>query len=242
MIRISLSKSTVGSQSRSNFALMRSPIRWSTSAGRSRRHPHPALRHKEAPPGHETAAWKPRIKFGVALRQALAARVDKGGHAEAAPFCQIPQTLEDCAIAEPVRVSDQLVHVSVPVAEIGRKAVGDVLDAGSDVHVIKHVNDGAVNVRYGDASSSAPDGLRAEDPVLLNALQREVSTVVVLAPLAHRPCRHHDNVAEDLLRQIPVFGSSPTAHVRRFKKHRNKHPGIVKNQLAGQGLEANRRV
>ena len=128
------------------------------------------------------------------------------------------------------------------VAEIGRKAVGDVLDAGSDVHVIKHVNDGAVNVRYGDASSSAPDGLRAEDPVLLNALQREVSTVVVLAPLAHRPCRHHDNVAEDLIRQIPVFCSSPTAHVRRFKKHRNKHPGIVKNQLAGQGLEANRRV
>ena len=34
MIRISLSKSTVGSQSRSNFALVGLPIRWSTSAGR----------------------------------------------------------------------------------------------------------------------------------------------------------------------------------------------------------------
>ena len=33
MIRMSLSKWTVGSQSRSNFALVGLPIRWSTSAG-----------------------------------------------------------------------------------------------------------------------------------------------------------------------------------------------------------------
>ena len=34
MIRISLAKSTVGSQSRSNLALVGLPIRWSTSVGR----------------------------------------------------------------------------------------------------------------------------------------------------------------------------------------------------------------
>ena len=66
--------------------------------------------------------------------------------------------------------------------------------------------------------------------------------MALLAFRTHRPRCHHNNVAEDLLRQIPVFGGSPAADVGRLKKRRHQHPGIIENLLAGKGVKTNWRV
>ena len=48
-----------------------------------------------------------------------------------------------------------------------------------------------------------------------NPAAGEAGTMTLLAPCTHRPLRHHDNVAEDLFCQVPVFRCSPAADVGR---------------------------
>ncbi len=75
-----------------------------------------------------------------------------------------------------------------------------------------------------------------------DAPKGEPGAMMLLASCTHRPRRHHDDVIENLFRQIPVFRRGSAADIGRIVKRRNQHPGIFEHLLAGQGLKTDRRV
>ena len=117
-----------------------------------------------------------------------------------------------------------------------------MLDASPKLRIVEHVDNGAVNIRYSDLGSSAPDGLRAKDHTLPDMLQGKVCAMALLVFRTHGTRCHHNNIAKDLLRQIPVFSGSPASNVGWLKERRHQHPGIIKNLLAGKRVKANRCV
>ena len=117
-----------------------------------------------------------------------------------------------------------------------------MLDAGAQPRVVQHVDDGAVNVGYGDLGCAAPDALGPEYHAGTDMPQREACAMVLLIAGTHGPLCHHYDIAEELLRQIPVLRRSAAADVGRVVQCWHEHPWVVENLFTEQGVEADRCV
>ncbi len=201
----------------------------------------PAFRNEQAPASHQPAARKCGIEPRITLRQTLPACVEKDT-ASGPPFCQETQALEYGTIADPISVGHQPLIVPVAATEIGRQAVVDMLDTSPEPGIVQNVDNGAVNVRYGDPGPAAPDIPGSEHRARPEMPQDETGNMMFPACYTHRPLRHHYDIAEDLFRQTPVFRRSSSADVGGVVQRRHQHPWIVQYLLADQGVEAGRSI
>ncbi len=136
-------------------------------------------------------------------------------------FRQEVQPLEYGAIVESHCIGDELVIASFLAVELGRDTVGKMLNAASDFRVVEHADDRTANVRDRELGSSAPDSVCSKERTPLNVLQQKVCAMPLLVPSAYFSSSHDNNVEEDLLCQIPVFGGGPATNVSRAIKRRH---------------------
>ena len=141
------------------------------------------------------------------------------------------------AVAEPAGVVHQQVVIPVLMAEIGRQAVGHVLDTAADGGVVEKIDHGSVDIGHRNPGSAAPDRLRAEQPAFLDVAQDELRAVSRLAPFAHRSRGHDQDLAKDLLGEVPVFRRAPPSDVRGVIERRNQDPGVIEHLLALKRLQ-----
>jgi hypothetical protein len=127
-----------------------------------------------------------------------AASIDGRG-AVIASFCEEAKPLEDGAIAELVRVFDQLLIAAVGSFEVRIEAIRHLVNAAAERGTIEHVDDRPVNIRDQNLGVVTPDRFGAEDLFRLRVLQREVEAPPFLVPLADGLSRDNHDVFENLL-------------------------------------------
>ncbi len=150
---------------------------------------------------------------------------------------QKSEALEDSAIAETRRVLDELLVVAIVASKVGGKAIRYMQDAAADRGVIQHVDDRAVHVGYGHAGLMVPDALRAKELPFVDVLQRKQRSVSLLALLAHGLCRHHHDVLEDLLGEIPMLGRRAPPDICGREERGDEHPGIVEDAVGSHRVD-----
>ena len=74
-----------------------------------------------------------------------------------------------------------------------------MLDTGSQLRIVQHVDNGAMNVRHGGLDPTGPDTPSPKHHSRPDVADSEGSTVVLLFPCSYRSLRHHDNITENLL-------------------------------------------
>src|SRR3546814_1027126 len=82
-----------------------------------------------------------------------------------------------------------------------------------------------------------PDTLRAKEFPLIDVLQREQRAMPLLALLAHGLSRHHDDVLEDLLCEIPMLSGCAPAYICGREERGDEYPGIVENAIGSHRVD-----
>ncbi len=152
------------------------------------------------------------------------------------------EAFEDCAIAEPAGVLHKQRIVAVCAREISRKAISDMLDAAAKFRLVEHVDDCAMHVGDEHTAAMPPDRLGAKYLFSGRMLQREGSAVPDLMSLAQYLSRHHDNVLEYLLCQIPMLCRRAPADVARQKQRRHENPRIGEHLVRAKRIDSDRRI
>jgi len=182
-----------------------------------------------------------RIQVGMSLRQSVLHRSQEV-LIQILALRQKPETLEDGAIAPPIRILDQYCRIAIGSFQIMCKAVLDMLNAAAHRRITEHVDKRAMNVRYGNTRVSAPQKRGSEDPLLTNMPERKYGGLLSDGFSAHSSCRKDHGVAKHLLRQIPIFCGRPSTDVSGVEQGRNQYPGIREDLLGLQERNRHRHV
>ncbi len=126
---------------------------------------------------------------------------------------QEAKTLEYRTIAKPLGILDQRIVIAVRAFQIDGQAIGHMLNPAAHSGIIKHVDHGPVNIGNQDFRPAAPDRFCAEDFSFRDMVQGKMCPVAHLVLPAHRLGRDNNDIAEQLLGKIPIFGRGPATDV-----------------------------
>ena len=200
----------------------------------------PVGRDAQPPAVYGNRAWQRRVENRVAGGEPRSARV--GQRRLAVQLREEAETLEDGAVAEALGVADEGFVKAAAVGEVGGHAVGDVLAASADCGIVEEVDDGTLDVGQRDAGTVAPHALRPEQLARVDVVQDERRAVMGSVFGADGAGGHDDDGKEQLLGEVPVFGSRPAADVRRREEGGDQHPGVVEDPVAVDGIQLCNRV
>ena len=198
--------------------------------------PDPAVRDLEFPSRDKPRAGERRIQGGVALGEAVPAGRYQGIIRRKA-LCEKAEPLENRTVAKPVAISQQGFIIALAVRKVDGEAIRNMLDTAAKGRVIEHVDDGAVKVGDGDLVGAAPDSFRAEKKALIDVLERKGRAVALLLLVAQGLGREHNDIAENLLGEVPVLGSATPADIGGIIEDWDKYPGIIENMDAIESVQ-----
>ena len=158
------------------------------------------------------------------------------------PFGQKAEALEDSTISKPIGVLDQLCIAAIGPPEIGIQAIRNLLDAAANGWVIEHVDNGPVDIGDRHFALMAPDRLGTEDFLGFQVLERKIKAVPLLLSDADGLAGDHDDILENLFREIPMLGGRAAADIGRREQRRHEDPRIIEYTFRAERNERSRYI
>ena len=157
-------------------------------------------------------------------------------------FGKKAKAFKDSAVAKARSIAKKRVIVAVTVGEINRQAIGHVLDSTAQGRIIQYIDHRAINIGDKDFALTAPDGFRSENLIFADMLETEQRAVALLEFLAHGLSRQDNDIAENLLGEIPVLCGATPADIGRIEQGGHQYPRIVKHMGTGEHIDRHRDI
>ena len=147
------------------------------------------------------------------------------------------ETLEDGAIVELLRVTDQQFAISRLAPEIVTQAIRHVIDAAPHIRCSDHIDKRARGVRDRDLGGAAPQSFQSEQASRFYIMQQECGALRGHMLQGDTARSKDEGLIEELLGEFPMMSGSPAADVALTKERRDKHPWICDDLFAASQIQ-----